>query len=187
MNDISEKIISLYHNLFLVCLILALVFFALAVILFFVLDIRTVWALKSGRHRKKAIKKLEESTALSGRLKQKERTNMQYVAQEMKDDMGVRQKARPGIRKVEHAVEAAAPITAEMPAPQTTSEVPTSEDTAVLSNDSGTEVLQENMMVQSVTEIAEDVSTGAMKNGDVVVGKFVIVKDLMMIHTEEVI
>lgn len=193
MNDISAKI-SLYHNLFLVCLILALVCLVAALILFFVLDIRSTLGYLTGRRAKKKIKELEEATALSGRLMPKERTNMQYVAQEMKDDMGVRQKARPGIRKVEHAVEAATPITAEMPAASNYSNMPEEQGTALLQEEgtallqeAGTEVLKDNFVGQEADNVSADGSTGVLESGQIAMGKFVIVRELMMIHTEEVI
>lgn len=185
MNDISGKI-SLYHNLFLGCLVLALICLVIAIVLFFLLDIRSTLGYLTGRRAKKKIKELEVATALSGRLMPKERTNMQYVAQEMKDDMGVRQKAKPGIRKVEHAVEAATPITAEMPATQTYPEMPAEQGTALL-QEPGTEVLKDNFVGQEADNVSADGSTGVLESGQMTIGKFVIVRELMMIHTEEVI
>ena len=185
MNDISGKI-SLYHNLFLGCLILAIICLIIAVAMFFVLDIRSIFGYLTGRRAKKKIKELEAATALSGRLMPRERTNMQYVAQEMKDDMGVRQKARPGIRKVEHAVEAALPKAEEMPVSQNQSETPVEQGTALL-QEQGTEVLQENTVGQGDVYLSNDDSTGMLGTEAVAMGKFTIVRELMFIHTEEVI
>ena len=179
MNDISEKI-SLYQNLFQICLILALIFLVLAIVLFFVLDIRSTIGYLTGRRAKKQIKELEAITALSGRLMPKERTNMQYVAQEMKDDMGVRQKAKPGIRKVEHAVEVAVQPAAEeqkpAAAPQASSYV-----------EPATDVLTVNVVEPEVEMMNENASTAMLNSGARAQGKFVIVRELMMIHTEEAI
>lgn len=86
MNDISVKI-EVYHNLFQTSLILALLFLAIAVTLFFMLDIHSTLGYLTGRRAKKKIRELEEATAVSGRLVPVQRTNMQYVAQEMKDDI----------------------------------------------------------------------------------------------------
>ena len=178
MNDIGVKI-GLYHNLFQICLILALLFFVLAVVIFFVLDIRSVIGYLTGRRAKKGIKKLEAETALSGRLMPKERTNMQYVAQEMKDDMGVRQKARPGIRKVEHAVEVAAHPVAEPSRATTIPQTPPPVDLA-------TEVLKSNAVEEAV-QIMDSNGSTAMLSSAATNGKFVIVRELTLIHTEEVI
>lgn len=179
MNDISQKI-SLYHNLFQICLILALVFLVLAVVVFFVLDIRSTIGYLSGRRAKKGIKELEAVTALSGRLMPKERNNMQYVAQEMKDDMGVRQKARPGIRKVEHAVEVAAQPAAKEQTPVTMAQTSSYAEPA-------TDVLNVNVVEPEVSVVNEHSSTAMLNSGVRTQGKFVIVRELMMIHTEEVI
>jgi len=177
MNDISGKI-SLYHNLFLTCLVLAFVCFALAVVLFFVLDIRSTLGYLTGRRAKKKIKELEAATAVSGRLMPKERTNMQYVAQEMKDDMGVRQRAKPGIRKVEHVVEVAMPTTADLPVSEGIS--PGQE--SVMQE---TGILKENAV--EVNGLNDNASTAVLGEGAGARGKFLIVRELMLIHTEEVI
>lgn len=179
MNDISQKI-SLYHNLFQICLILALVFLVLAVVLFFVLDIRSTIGYLTGRRAKKGIKELEAVTALSGRLMPKERNNMQYVAQEMKDDMGVRQKARPGIRKVEHAVEVAAHPVVEASRATTIPQTPPPVELA-------TEVLKSNAVEEAVQIMDSNGSTAMLGSTTSANGKFVIVRELIMIHTEEVI
>lgn len=178
MNDISGKI-SLYHNLFLTCLVLAFICLALAIALFFILDIRSTLGYLTGRRAKKKIKELEAATAVSGRLMPKERTNMQYVAQEMKDDMGVRQRAKPGIRKVEHVVEAATPVTADLPETEATSfrQEPVMQETGILKEN----VVEENDMNN------DHASTAVLGEGAGARGKFLIVRELMLIHTEEVI
>lgn len=170
MNDVAGKI-GLFHNLFLICLLLALSCLVLAIVLFVVLDIRSTLGYLTGRRAKKGIKELEAATAVSGRLMPKERNNMQYVAQEMKDDMGVRQKAKPGIRKVEHAVEAALPITEKMPEMTTEPE---------------TMLLKENTAVQNDPAVQPE-TTAVLEAGSETMGRFVIVRELMLIHTEEVI
>lgn len=117
VSDIGAKI-SLYHNLFQVFLILSLGFLAMAVSLFFLLDMRSTLGYLTGRQAKKRIKELEAATAVSGRLKQNQRTNMRYAAQEMKH---------------------------------------------------------------------ENVPTAVLKSEASIRGKFVIVRELMLIHTEETI
>ena len=83
VNDNGTKI-SLYHNLFQVFLILSLVFLAMAVVLFFLLDMRSTLGYLTGRHAKKRIKELEASTAVSGRLMQKQPAAYRYVSHELK-------------------------------------------------------------------------------------------------------
>lgn len=63
MNDISEKI-GLYHNLFLTCLVLALICLVLALVLFFILDIGSTLEYFTGRRAKKKIQELEAAAAV---------------------------------------------------------------------------------------------------------------------------
>lgn len=65
MNDISGKI-SLYHDLFLTCLVLAFICLALAIALFFILDIRSTLGYLTGRRAKKKIKELEKKAGKRG-------------------------------------------------------------------------------------------------------------------------
>lgn len=174
MNDISAKI-SLYQNLFQICLILALICLLIAATVFFVLDIKTTIGYLSGRQAKKKIKELEAETAVSGRLKNEKRQNMQYVAQEMKDDMGVRQKTKMGVRKVSHAVEAVAQEPAQDGQPMMSEQIQQVTETSLLQK-TGVAQNMENKM-----------STGILSETNTVMGKFLITREVMMIHTEEVI
>ncbi|MCD8156155.1 MAG: hypothetical protein LUD53_01635 [Clostridiales bacterium] len=99
--------ITLYHNLFLGCLIACIALAALAVLLFFVLDIRSVIGYLTGRSRRTQIQKMEAESAQSGRLFRKTRSGMQYADSQMKEDMGVQDSVSPGARKVENAVRSA--------------------------------------------------------------------------------
>lgn len=65
MNDISRKI-SLYQNLYLVCLVLALIFLLTAIALFFLLDIRSTFGYLTGQDAKKKIKELETAAIMFG-------------------------------------------------------------------------------------------------------------------------
>ena len=192
MNDIIAKI-TLYQNLFRICLALSILFLVIAITIFWVLDIRTTIGYLTGRRAKKEIKELEEANGVSGRLMTKSKS-MQYVAQEMKNDMGVRQPAEPGMRKVEHAVEPAAKT--NVPQLQTTEELRAdssseSEQTQLMGeqyteclNGNETEVLieQGTVLLGSTKNHTERLS--ANKSG---IGKFLIVREVIMIHTEEVI
>lgn len=152
MDDIAGKI-QLYHNLFLGCLCLAVLCLILAATLFFAMDIRSVLGYLTGRQAKKKIRELEAANAVSGRLTPRERSSMQYVAQDMKTDMGIRQQAVPGARKVEKVVEESPP------------KKMSGQDTG-LSSDGPTEVLE-----------GPPVSRG----------RFFVERELILIHTEEVI
>lgn len=66
----TEKIISLYHTGFIVCLVLFILFLLITVLLFFRFDIRNVIDLRTGRGAKKTIQKMEEINAKTGKLRQ---------------------------------------------------------------------------------------------------------------------
>lgn len=210
MEDVTSKI-SLYHNLFIGCLILSIVCLIVAIVLFFVLDIRHVLGYLTGRSAKKQIQELEQNNAASGRLVPRERTNMQYVAKEMKEDMGIRGGSiTPGARKVEKAVQSAGPHTQEIFRSAIKSadmgdknnsetsllqngESETSllssggeQETSLLSTpgSSETSLLTPDMM-QNVTN--QNDSTAMLQNTAVKIGSFFIEREVMLVHTEEVI
>lgn len=181
MDDIAGKI-QLYHSLYLGCLCLAFLCLILAVVLFFVLDIRSVLGYLTGRQAKKKIRELEAANAVSGRLSARERSAMQYVAQDMKTDMGVRQKAAPGARKVENVVEESSPpreVSAEEPLPA----APMSPAMAPKI----TENAQETSLQQGDTELIANGSTAVLESSSVPRGRFSVERELILIHTEEVI
>lgn len=55
--------IGFYHQMFLICLFLALFFFGVAVFLFWKLEIRNAFGYFSGRHAKKEIREIEKAAA----------------------------------------------------------------------------------------------------------------------------
>lgn len=67
MND-AEHLISLYHTGFFVCLVLAVVFLLITVLLFFRFHIPALFAARSGRAMRKSIQEIEEKNARTGRL-----------------------------------------------------------------------------------------------------------------------
>lgn len=190
MEDVVGKI-QAFHNLFLVCLVLAVLCLALAVILFFVLDIKSVIGYLTGRRAKKQIQALEESSAASGRLMSRERSNMQYMAQEIKEDMGVRGTVTPGARKVENAVSNDQTAKTEQGGDELTS---------LLRDDNGGQ--ETSLLSQRPQEMAEvhqtgennkpakvlaDGSTAVLEDINVPIGTFNIEKEIILIHAEEVI
>ncbi len=174
MNDIAQKI-TLYHNIFQICLILSIICLVIAIVLFFVLDIKTVIGYLTGRSAKKKIKELEESNAASGRLFRKEKTKLQYANDTMKKDMGGVQQNTPGARKVANVVDAPAtqqPVQSAQPQAEVTAE------TSVLQASEGeTSVLQEDW----------NGMTSKLSNQTAVTGTFVIEREYILIHTDEVL
>lgn len=178
MEDIAGKI-QLYHNIFTVCLVLSLVCLVLAVALFFVLDIRSVLGYLTGRQRRRKVKEMEAANAVSGRL-MREQSSMQHVAQEMKEEMGVRQIQTPGARKVEKVVE-------ELPVSEVPKEAPVQEkqqpSPAAPQEMQRTEPVRET----ETTLLKEDGSTEVLYESTAPQGTFTIEREIILIHTEEVI
>lgn len=219
MNDITQQI-ELYHNLFLGCLALCILCFIISIVIFFLLDIRKVIGYLTGHSAKKQIQVLEENNAASGRLVPRERSNMQYVAKEMKEDMGIRGAASPGARKVDNVIQ-----NSDRTEIQNMNVKPAfssgSEATTVLN--SGTEEetsLLQQFKEQGITEqqsqesspyaksdwrtetsyqstdtnvntsqpvINNNGSTEVLDGDNVKMGTFVIEREIIMIHAEEVI
>ncbi|MCD8365782.1 MAG: hypothetical protein LUC83_08250 [Clostridiales bacterium] len=90
------ELYELYHNLFLGCLIACIALAAIAVFIFFALDIRGVIGFLSGRTAKKQIQKIEEESAAGGRLYRKSRRNQQYKEEKQSRNSGIPPSAMPG-------------------------------------------------------------------------------------------
>ena len=213
MNDVIEQI-NLYNNLFKISLVLALVFLVVAITVFFMLDIKSTIGYLTGRKAKKQIKELEAANAASGRLISKGKS-MQYVDKQMKSDMGVRQTVTPGIRKVEHVVEPAAEQMIPQAVEQQPVEQQTvakkslrkkkneemSQDTSVLNTNDmdSTQLLQNDVngvwdsnnttvLTGEMNSVyMNDPSTAVLEERVPQMGRFLIIRELMLIHTEEVI
>lgn len=138
-----ERMIEIYHTGFIVCLILACVFFAAAAIMFFKFDIRRIIDMKTGRGARKSIQKMEEINAKTGKLRQ---------------DMVSH---TPAMLRPEDRI--AYPRTASNLQEQTDTAVP---ETSILSQDS---------------------ETADKRKESSLPGYFVIKKEMMWVHTEEVL
>ena len=189
IEEITGRI-ELYHNLFTGCLAVSLFCLVLAAVLFFVLDIRNVLGYLTGRQRRKKVKEMEAANAVSGRL-MRERSSLEHVAPEMKTEMGVRQTPTPGARKVERIVEEAPPD----PAPpghnsamredqgRKTEPLQTEKETALLTGENAASLLPEEA---GTTLLNKDGSTAPL-NQKAARGQFLIEREIILIHTEEVI
>lgn len=207
MNDVIQQI-NLYNNLYKGCLGLSLLFLVVAITVFFMLDIKSTIGYLTGRKAKKQIKELEAANAESGRLMSKGKS-MQYLDQKMKNDMGVRQAATLGIRKVENVVE---PVMEPEEHQQMVLQSATKkslrtkkielelQDTGTLATSytDSTQLLNNNQSetggTYNTTVLAEETNTSYINSSTAVldekvsqVGHFMIIRELMLIHTEEVI
>ncbi len=130
-----EKMISIYHTANIVCLVLAISFLAISVILFFRFDIKKIFDLKTGRGAKKTIQKMEEINARTGKLRQ------DMVAQ------------TPSNLKAEERI--VRPVKTEEPNETAPLAVNGSEDTMILQQESETTVLSNGMETNSKEEKRE--------------------------------
>ena len=169
MGDVAGKI-ELYHNLFRGCLILAIFCFVLAVALFFVLDIRGVIGYLTGRQKKKMVRAMEAENAASGRL-MKDRSSYHAAAPDVQEELGIRQNAVPGARKVENVVEFAM----EDAKPAAAKEEKGFPETDILKEE--TEQQRKNA----------DTTTDVLGEGAVSRGRFFIEREIVFIHAEEII
>ena len=62
-------ILSVLNTAFIVCLAMTILFFVVAVILFFLFDIKTIYMIRSGRAQAKTVKEMQEINASTGRLR----------------------------------------------------------------------------------------------------------------------
>ena len=72
MNN-TEEIFSLLSTCFSICIVLSVLFFIIAVILFFVFDIRTIFNIRTGRAKKKTVSEMQAANNKTGRMKENEK------------------------------------------------------------------------------------------------------------------
>lgn len=66
----TEQIIAIYHTGFIICLCLTILFAVLSVVIFFRFKIRRVFDFLTGRAQKRTIRQMEEENAQTGKLRQ---------------------------------------------------------------------------------------------------------------------
>ena len=62
-------LISVLNVGFIICLSMAILFFIISVVLFFLFDIRTIYMIRSGRAQAKTVKEMQEINSSTGRLR----------------------------------------------------------------------------------------------------------------------
>lgn len=66
----TEQLIAIYHTGFIICLCLTILFAVLSVVIFFRFKIRRVFDFLTGRAQKRTIRQMEEENAQTGKLRQ---------------------------------------------------------------------------------------------------------------------
>lgn len=169
-----EKMINIYHNGFIICLILACVFFAMSVLMFFKFDIRKIIDMKTGRGAKKTIQKMEEINARTGKLRQDMvshtpsmlRPEDRIAYPVTAPDLAVQAQAARGGSGVQN--------------PYTEPLSEGSQETTILNQSNETTILSQNM---TAMDEPADTQQPEIK----LPGAFKIEKEIMWIHTEEVL
>lgn len=179
-----EQLINIYHTCFIVFLCLAILFLIATVVMFFVFKIPKIFDLRSGRGAKRTIQKMQEQNAQTGSLR---------------TDAVVRTEKNPqSVRDV-----VTYPKTKEMYAAQDGGEQTTllqqnagEEQTTLLQQDAGEE--QTTLLRQATEDLSQAEAaaarqsaakeqSGANEQSAKPVGKFVIRKNIMIVHTDTII
>lgn len=210
---LEAEFINLYHTGFIVCLCLMILFIGISIILFFVFRIRDVFDFMTGRGQKRTIRMMEEANARTGKLREDYIPNTSSDLQRTPSgsipavSYPVTQPTDTGrepTAKIPRQVSAEEKTYAPTAAPSEGSEETEllmdmgSEETQLLM-DMGAEETQ--LLDSTVAERAEAAADPGY--GETVVlsscqsddaagkgrfpGQFIIIKDTMLIHTDELI
>lgn len=175
-----ERMISIYHTAFLVFLILTIIFLLVSVILFFKFNIRGIFDLKTGRGAKKAIQKMEEINAQTGKLRQEVVTNTPVRLTPEERIASPPTEKRTGNQKMEPPTDQGSQET-ELLSGQG------SQETELLSNQEA----QKTMFVKDYNEttvLSQDQLEETPQPEKInLPGAFKIEKEIMWVHTEEML
>ena len=169
MYEETAKLLKIYQTGFTVCLVLAIAFLLIAILLFFVFNIKQIFLIRTGKAAKRDIKKLEEQNFNTGRLSK--RNNHTYY--EHTDSLELSQE----FGKTEQMV-------TEHTSPPLQYQQETDNSTTVLGQNE-TSVLSGNET--TVLNAGETTVLGNQNVVPQITRKFVIIKNEMLIHTEELI
>lgn len=198
-----ERQVQLFGTLSVVFAVVAVLFLIASAALFVVFDIRTVIGEKTGRVAKKTIEEMERSTAQSGKLRSR------HSRSERKGgDTGGLTGQQKAVDQLFDVAGSAVTQTTPLAQPAASSQDAGSQAASVLNEggsnttvlnggDSNTTVLNSGMnettvLSQSQAEIHYEGPDGAPTapledDRKVPIGKFVLIKNIMLIHTDEYI
>lgn len=133
-------IINVLNTCFTLCLAFAILFFVIAVVLFFIFDIRTIFSIRSGRAQAKTVKEMQEANSNTGRLRVGKQTQTAKLSPEQSKQRQVTSKLS----------KAKAPVPPPVAAPAQYEPAPVVNETQLLSQESAeTEVLSSETSVLS--------------------------------------
>lgn len=185
-----ERMINIYHIASIVFLVLTIVFLALTVFLFFKFDIRKIIDIKTGRGERRSIQKMEEINARTGKLRQgmtshttaKLRAEDRITYPVTEQNPRVHSEAQNqntgaasgtvGQRSQDYGSQQTEPL--DYMGVQETTILNDSSETTILYQDSGTTVL------------SGEITEGKPRRKKIP-GTFTIEKEIMWVHTNEVL
>ena len=206
-----EQMINIYHTAFIIFLILTILFLLLSVFLFFKLNIREIYDLRTGRGARRKIQEMEEINERTGKLRDEV---VQKNYDEPEYDIMPQSKSEP-LQEIKHKVtyqdggRAAAsvdrsPVVEGVSGVEDTSLLNDESATTLLSDESATTLLSDDSQTPLLSgesetavlgnhELTETEESSQLESGLVSeekeekVGTFNIEKEIMLIHTDEIL
>lgn len=201
-----NQMISIYQIAFKVCLVLTILFFALAAFMFFKFDIRKIFDAKTGRGARKSIQKMEEINAKTGKLradmvarkpmelrKENGSSHIQETINQYTDSLNV--ETSTGSQETEKLIQDSGSMETSVlnqggeettllqnTEPLTPTGKEGSAQTEMLSDITNDEYMPETTLLGiSTTPLTEKLPRREMS------GKFEIIKEVMWVHTKEIL
>ena len=181
MQDL-ERMINIYHAAFIAFLVLAVVLFIASVVLFFKFNIRRIFDMKTGRGAKKTIQRMKELNAQTGKLRSDVISNTPVR-------LPPEERISAPVTEKRTDIPAVQPITEPAVSIQT-------DDGGLWDGSQKTELLsdmglQQTALLHSYNETADLLTEQTERNPQPgklnPPGVFRIERDLMWVHTEEVL
>lgn len=173
----ATEAMELYNTLFYVCMTVAILGLIAAAILFFALDIPTVFALLTGRARRKTVERIAKESK-SGQLR-KRKTAAQTLAQVDRTSSDLKK-----------------PTTEELPLSEELAE-----ETSLLSEETETTLLAEaesvpktelNTSYETRSKVEDELGSteplkGLEQRREIQIGQFELIESTIIVHTKEII
>ncbi|MDD3277633.1 MAG: hypothetical protein PHG16_01930 [Lachnospiraceae bacterium] len=189
----AQQQINLLHTLFTVCLVIFIIGMLTTIALFFFLDIRKIFGVKTGRSVRKAIQQMEEENAKTGRLLRTQPSGLSgditseklRKSGKIKKNHTSRDLSRPVTASPSESVDHNAVIVQQEEGTENTTVLQEIHD-----GSEGTSVLTDSQPAVSADRSVETDKGGRAswnQNTDQSFGKFIIERSVMLIHTDEVV
>lgn len=191
-----EQMINIYHTAFIIFLVLTILFLIISIFLFFKLNIREIYDMRTGRGARRKIQEMEEINERTGKLRE-DVAPKNYDTSEY--DIMPQSKSEP-LQEIKHNVTyqdggSRTSLVENHPAVEADEGM---ENTTLLSDDSqttllGSEIKETKEVSNETSKISQTEETTQLDAGAVAEekeekpGKFHIEKNVMLIHTDEIL